>query len=155
MTKNLKQENSSKLLQKRSINLFQLSGLVVKKATIKKSKYRIYAETRVKLRNYDNTNSFAYVDLVGFGDIATQMSYLCLTNNTVFITCHLTNKIYITKQGEKKAKIFFMVDSVDRLTLAPIHSKNIDDEFEVVAELDPASFLKDDFERSKDGDIPT
>lgn len=149
--KSQKQDTSSKLLLKRSINLFIVTGMICEKCEFRRtSKYpkRLFARARMKIRS--STGSFAYVDVFGFGDIAQEMNLVCLLGNTVYVEAHLTNKRYVDKKGKAKAKMYFMVDKIDRLTVSP-KNQELEDTLEILDTLDPANYIVDEFDETLKG----
>lgn len=148
--KNQKQDTSSKLLLKRSINLFIVTGMICTKCEFRTSKYpkRLFARARMKIRS--STGSFAYVDVFGFGDIAQEMNLVCNLGNTVYVEAHLTNKRYVDKKGKAKAKMYFMVDKIDRLTVS-LKNQELEDTLEILDTLDPANYIVDEFDETLKG----
>lgn len=148
--KSLKQDTSSKLLLKRSINLFVVTGMICEKCEFKTSKHpkRLFARARLKIRS--QTGSFAYVDVFGFGDRAQEMNLCCKLGNTVYVEAHLTNKRYVDKKGKAKAKMYFMVDKIERLTISS-KKQDPEDILEILDTLDPANYLVDEYEEALKG----
>lgn len=138
--KKAKQETSLKHSLRKSINYFVCSGLVINTCELKKTRKHLFARTRLKIRSYSGTS--AYSDFYAFDDIAKEMNLLCQIGDVVLIVCHLTNKIYVNKKGEKKAKVYFMVDDIERITKT--NKKNLakSDVLEILDELDPANYTE-------------
>lgn len=142
--KNQEQEISSKRLLMKSINFFVVSGKVCCECEFKKSHNRLFARARLKIRAYTG-KSYAYVDIFGFGDIAQAMNLTCRLGNIVYVEAHLTNKIYVNKKGEKKAKMYFMVDNIEILKAAKNPVRDSNDLLTIMDDLDPFNYLGEEF----------
>lgn len=125
-----------------SVNFFAVTGIVCTKCEFKKSTAkRLYARVRIKIKSHTGTHD-EYVDLFGFGDIAQEMNLVCRLGNLIYVEAHLTNKQYVNKKGQLKAKMYFMVDLVEMKGITCQDSlKEADEALEILDELDPHNYL--------------
>ena len=72
------------------------------------------------------------------------MNLICKLGNLVYVEAHLTNKQYVNKKGQLKAKMYFMVDSIEYIGItARMTLKEAEEQLEIIDELDPHNYLNE------------
>lgn len=122
----------------KDINLVILSGLVVTHVKLRKTK-RLTAFARLRIRS---NGQLAYVDIVGFEKIANQMNLLCQVGDVVYVEAFIHCKVYETRKGEKKCKLYFVVTYIDRLIVSRSNAEEeLEEGMKIIADIDPANYL--------------
>lgn len=129
--------------KKRSVNFIMLSGRVVIPSKMRKYKKKNISKTRLRIKQ-GNSDNYAYVDLVGFEDIALKMNLVCQIGNIVLVYAHLFNAIRTNKKGEIEGKVNFLVDGIElvsksetKLTKQELEESTL----KLIDELNPEEYL--------------